>query len=208
LTASLLAACTGSRPSSPVGPGSPAGPSPSPQSSAEVPVLSQRFEPALYVVPGEGWRAILDIPGSFSLDGGDPPAVKFLRVSAVFDPISQKVARAPRDLEAWILAHPSLESESPVPVSIGGIEGIQINSRVVSAPETPYQIMGAVCPIPGCLGLFVAGSIVDLREGSVVRFMLVEVDGEQLVVQIDALEDEWESFVLRAEDVLDTVRFL
>jgi hypothetical protein len=178
-----------------------------PRPSNDARFVTTRFLPIVSLVPGTGWRAILDAPGSLTLDDGDPPALRFVRVSAVFDPASQKVGKLPMDLRAWILSHPLLESRSPVPVTIGGIEGIQIDAEVVKAPKTPYEMRGRLCPIPSCVGLLVAGTIIDGRVGSVFRFILMEVDGQDLMIEIDSLGNDWAIFLPRVQAVLATVQF-
>ena len=180
---------------------------PAPPTSTGAPFVSKRFAPTVSFEPGTGWRAILDVPHSLTLDDGDPPALRFVRVSAVFDPVSQRVVALPKDLESWILDHPLLQVRSPVPVSIGGIEGIQIDAEVVKAPKVPYEMRGRFCPIPGCVGLFVAGVIIDGQVGSVFRFILTRVDGQDLMIEADALQNESATFFRRAETILATVRF-
>jgi hypothetical protein len=169
--------------------------------------VTERFVPTVSVVPGTGWRALLDAPGSFTLDDGDPPALRFVLVSGVFDPVSQKVIKLPKDLEAWILEHPLLESRPPIPVSVGGIEGTQIDAKVIRAPKVPYEMRGRLCPIPGCVGLLVAGTIIDGRVGSEFRFIMMDVDGQDLMIEIDSPGNDWAAFLPRAQAVLDTVRF-
>lgn len=181
--------------------------SPPPKASSEPPFVTKRFVPTVSLVPGPGWRAILDAVGSFTLDDGDPPGLRFVRVSAVFDPVSQRVIKLPKDLEAWILANPLLQVRSPVPVSIGGIEGTQIDAEVVKAPKTPYEMRGRLCPIPGCVGLFVAGTIIDTQLGSDLRIVLMKVGGQDLMIEIDSLGNDWTAFRERAQAVLATVRF-
>jgi hypothetical protein len=180
---------------------------PAPEATNHAPFVTKLFVPTVSVVPGPGWRAILDAVGSFTLDDGDPPGLRFVSVSAVFDPMSQSVIKLPNDLEAWILANPLLQVRSPVPVSIGGIEGIQIDAEVVKAPKVPYQMRGRFCPIPGCVGLFVAGTIIDGRVGSRFRFLLMDVGSQQLIIEIDSLENDWPAFLRRAQTVLSTVKF-
>jgi hypothetical protein len=178
-----------------------------PKASAQPAFVTKRFVPTVSLVPGAGWRAILDAVGSFTLDEGDPPGLRFVRVSAVFDPVSQRVIELPKDLEAWILANPLLQVRSPVPVSIGGIEGIQIDAEVAKAPNVPYEMRGRFCPVPGCVGLFVAGTIIDGSVGSMFRFILMDVGGQRLMIEIDSLGSDWATFLRRAQAVLSTVRF-
>jgi hypothetical protein len=178
-----------------------------PRPPEDAPLVTRLFVPAVSLLPGTGWRAVLDAPGSLTLDDGDPPGLRFVRVSAVFDPLTQKVTKLPKDLDAWILHHPLLRSQPPVPVSIGGIEGIQIDAEVVKAPKVPYEMRGRLCPIPGCVGLLVAGTIIDGGVGSVFRFILMQVDGQDLMIEIDSLGSDWAAFLPRAQAVLRTVRF-
>jgi hypothetical protein len=178
-----------------------------PNASSDAPFVTKRFVPTVSLVPGPGWRAILDAVGSFTLDDGDPPGLRFVRVSAVFDPLSQRVIELPKDLQAWILANPLLQVRSPVPVSVGGIEGIQIDAEVVRAPKVPYEMRGRLCPIPGCAGLFVAGTIIDTQKGSALRIVLMKVKGQDLMIEIDSLAKDWAAFLPRAHAVLETVRF-
>jgi hypothetical protein len=179
----------------------------SPKRSSEAPFITKQFVPTVSLVPGTGWRAILDVPHSLTLDDGDPPGLRFVTVSAVFDPVSQRVIPLPKDLEAWIVEHPLLETTAPTLVTIGGTQGTQIDAEVVKAPEVPYEMRGRLCPIPGCVGLFVAGVIIDGSVGSRFRLILMDLAGENLMIEIDSPGSEWPTFLARAEAVLDTVRF-
>jgi hypothetical protein len=178
-----------------------------PTSPKDVRFVSKRFTPTVSLVPGTGWRAILDFPHSLTVDDGDPPALRFAIVSAVFDPESQRVIDPPKDLQAWILANPLLEATPPVPVMIGGIQGTQIDARAVKAPRVPYEMRGRFCPLPGCFGLLVAGTIIDGQTGSMFRLILVKADGQDVLVEMDAVGEDWPSFLARAEKVLGTVSF-
>jgi hypothetical protein len=178
-----------------------------PEASSEAPFVTKRFVPTVSLVPGPGWRAILDAVGSFTLDDGDPPGLRFVRVSAVFDPVSQMVTEPPQDLASWILDNPLLRVEPPRQVTIAGIQGTQIDAEVVKAPKAPYEMRGRQCPLPGCVGLLVAGVIIDGQAGSRFRFILTEVGGRPLMIEMDALGSESPTFFRRAEAVLATVRF-
>jgi hypothetical protein len=178
-----------------------------PEPSNAAPFVSKRFVPTVSLVPGTGWRAILDVPHSLTLDDGDPPGLRFVKVSAAFDPVSQRVTDLPNDLESWLLEHPLLDTTAPSPVTIGGIEGTQIDAEIVKAPKVPYEMRGRLCPIPGCVGLLVAGTIIDGRVGSKFRFILLEVDSQDLMIEMDSSANDWAAFLPRAQAALATVRF-
>ena len=97
------------------------------------------FEPAFSVtLPNENWAVQVDksdafVPDDFghTPDFGIPDAdFGIYRPLGWADPAGEAVYVIPGDLIAWLRGHPRLDAGEPTTVTVGGIEGIQIDLKV------------------------------------------------------------------------------
>jgi hypothetical protein len=113
---------------------------------------TSEFEPALsFTVPkGDRWRLswpdssdVFEISPAKSLVGAYS-SLTFVRVQEVFAPDSQdliplsptdRTTSAPKDMVTWLRNHPLLDTSKPVPVTVGGQEGVRLDTSVSPAPE-------------------------------------------------------------------------
>ena len=165
------------------------------------------FEPALsFEVVGKGWvvggaeeRGVFDM--RLGVEG---PVISFANEQKVFDPSKPSdliAVSAPKDMVAWLQGHPYLETEEPEPTAVGGVKGTQIDAEV--ADDVPNSECG-----DNCLGLFSIGPDIDwvVYEKERVRFVVLEdVGGERVVVAVEAKAGDFEKFLPRAQEVLETV---
>jgi hypothetical protein len=164
------------------------------------------FKPALSFTVGEGWIAIIpEARDAVAIGKRDVPlSIGAVNVEEVFDPSDpgQRVA-APDDMAAWLQKHPSLDTEEPGRVSVGGISGQQFDA-IASEPK---DIEG--CPEP-CVPLLAlsVGETFWLAESEKYRFIVLDdVEGETVTLIFGGPAVEFEEFLPEAQKVLDTVEW-
>lgn len=97
-----------------------------------------------------------------------------------------------------------MDANKPVQVTVGGASGIQLDARVRSAPESTLL----PCSAPECVLLFgVKQTQVNVSKGEMVRVIVLDVNGETVVIEMDAPARRWEAFLAEAEEVLATLQF-
>ena len=185
------------------------------------------FEPAASFRIGAGWEVpVAETASSFTLGRDvDPTApldgkyLTFVRVERVFatplltdDQLRGARGRylrpAPRDLVAWLRAHPYLEVSGSRRVRVGGLAGTQVDVAVADLPDRPDTCADlnprqcvALWPFAGSPEIFVA------VEGPPSRNIVLDRPGPPLVVTVDAPAAERAAFLAQAGTVLRTIRF-
>lgn len=171
--------------------------------------VTDEFEPAFsFGVVGKGWvvggaeeRGVLDM--RLGVEG---PVISFANEQKVFDPSKPSdliAVSAPEDMVAWLRRHPYLETEEPEPASVGGVKGAQIDAVV--AADVPTSECG-----DNCLGLFMIGPDIDwvVYEKERVRFVVLEdVGGERVIIVAETRAADFEGFLPKAQEVLETVEW-
>jgi hypothetical protein len=184
-------------------------------------------EPITFTV-GEGWEAFIGEPQAgdtvlgvfFALLHADHPAanVAFLTSSRVLDPglawnEEGSLVPAPEDLIAWFAEHPYHDADEPIDTTLAGRPARSVELTVVRRPRPGWPPCGGQCVVWMPIGvdnengpvteddLMFAGAI-DERD----RMIVVEVGGEQLLIDIGAFDREsFDAFVPLAEEVLATL---
>jgi uncharacterized protein YjbI with pentapeptide repeats len=166
------------------------------------------FEPALSLsLSGDGWQLHSETPDLLSFEGPDGGLLfnSPLRVLDPSNPSEPKEVPAPENTDEWVSwfrTHPNLDTSKPVPVSVGGASGVRIDVTNTSPPESyPHWY----CDKQPCVLLFPSGvaSFVGQRD----RFVIVDVGGKTVVIDVGAPEDKFDEFVPKAQKVLDTVEW-
>jgi hypothetical protein len=183
--------------------------------------VSDEFEPAMSFRLGEGWQVPehsgewLETQTNLSLIGSPPLGaywLEFMTIPKVYEIVSSSEARAqpvPQDIVAWLQQHTYLNTEKPKQIRVGGERSQQLDVAPSSIPQDFY---GSGCPEP-CLPLFevVAGdeaSMYELFEDDKVRFIVVgDVKGTTVTIGILGPAKRFEEFLLKAQNVLDTVEW-
>lgn len=176
---------------------------------------TDEFEPAFRFEVGEGWGRTSLVPETSSTmsitteaEGGQ---LTFGRPQHVFHPSNPSEPEEvpapdnPDEWVSWFESHPNLDASKPVPASVGGVSGVRIDVTARSAPDNYSQ---EYCVDRPCVPLFPLGdlgmvSLVNLKD----RFVIVEVDGETVVVNVFAPADKFDAFLPKAQKVLDTVEW-
>lgn len=171
------------------------------------------FKPTFSFRVGEGW----EIPGPEVPDdvallyAQGEAALSFDNVQKVFDPskLPQEVlVPAPDSVDGWIdwfQKHPNLETTKPVPATVGGVSGTQLDVVVSSTPKDYPKECGGPCVLiadlsegPEALALFL-----DSKD----RLVVLDVEGETVFVDIGASEDKFDEFLPKAQQVINTVEW-
>jgi hypothetical protein len=182
----------------------------------------ERFEPPFSLELGEGWR-VLSASQPYSLKLGyvapgtvvaEGKVLTFLDVQEVFEPhgeeseASFQAKPAPGNLVAWFQRHPYLATEEPEPVEIGGEPGERFDA-LVNVPEGYRDAHGGGCPVP-CIPLLRpgGGAVTHMTEKGKNRFAVLEsVGDEAFVIIVSAPVGEFDEFLPRARETLDTLEW-
>ena len=171
--------------------------------------VTDEFEPDFsFEVVAKGWvlSASEERPLVEMSQGIAGPLLSIVIPEQVFDPkrVSEMASIAPpEDVAAWLQGHPYLEIEDSKTAAIGGVEGAQIDAVVPGVPETECG--------GNCLGLFAASDgAYDwvVFEEEKLRFTVLEdVGGKTVVVAVEAKAGDFEKFIPKAQEVLETVEW-
>jgi hypothetical protein len=197
------------------------GAKPLPEESGSLPpgrYFTEKFEPALSFEVGQGWAvATPEEPGLFGVvwrapQAGLDPNIYFIdppsEVYSSRNPDEIAPVPAPENWVAWFRGHPYLQVDEPQPISVGGVEGQQIDMSVDLLPEEDYYhsvwcgggSWVALWPLP--YGAWC------VAEGTVDRIVILEdVGGKTVLIDIGATAGTVEEFIPRAQKVLDTVEW-
>lgn len=141
------------------------------------------------------------------------PGIVFSAPDRVYDPRRpNRLVPAPHDQQgwvAWLRAHPYLRAQKPASVTIGGIRGIQLDSKVVrnSAPAS------FCAPLPACVPIHEFGSggpggPVGTVAGDRNRFIVLQLQGRPLVITYGTQGDkQFQGFAPLAKKLLASVEF-
>ena len=179
--------------------------------------VSKQFCPGLtFTLPDGAWVG-MDAPGGVTMRLLPSAPIRqgilsLNHISKVFDPqrggrtIADAVA-APADFTTWLEHHPRLKASKPVPVTVAGLHGVQVDVRPTSYPRRHPAECDPPQELP-CLPVWFAD-----RDGVVypkntkTRFLVLDDHGHQLVVEAfadpaDAFPAIWPVF----SDALKSVR--
>jgi uncharacterized protein YjbI with pentapeptide repeats len=173
-------------------------------------VFSAEFEPPLSFSLSEEWYeeesqifAAEESPDFIFRDGPEGGALLFTNPLHVFDPSDPskpKELPAPENAEEWVSwfqSHPNLDTSKPVPASVGDASGKRIDVTVTSRLENFVPLY----PLSD-------GSIIAVYyEGSKDRFVIVDVGGKTVLIDVFAPPDKFDEFLSKAQKVLDTVEW-
>lgn len=174
---------------------------------------SDEFEPSFSYDLDEGWSVygdaekldIMSMGLSDTLESERPSLLGFYRPAAVVDPEDPSggtLLPAPNTVDEWVdwfREHPHLDVEEPVPVTVAGISGMRIDQTVSSVPEG----------LPA-LPMWTHEDGFEIRDekGARGRLMVLEVEGEPLLIDISAADnDSFDQLLPKAEEALDTLEW-
>lgn len=171
------------------------------------------FRPTLtFTVPPGGWTHEGDRARGFSL-GKSSSRFGVLGVSVMSQraiPVQDDCSgdRKPgagdtvQDWVAFLIEHPGLETTKPVPVALGGFDGMQLDVKVAAS-------WTLTCPeSEGPAVVLIAGS--DPIDTARVRFRILDVAGQTVIVYVDESDSSLGSLEERdaaLKPLLDTLEF-
>jgi hypothetical protein len=171
------------------------------------------FKPALSFTVGKGWA--LECPEGPDyvclLPPGEQTLFKFVHADEVYKPselidMSGETIPLPADLVGWFEQHPYLQTDKPEPVTIGGIEGQQIDVVVGDLPKDyPEGLCGY-----DCVQLTV-GSVGEewaVEEGNKDRVTVLEdAKGETVIIDFGSPAAKFDEYWPEAEKVVESVKW-
>jgi hypothetical protein len=171
---------------------------------------SEEFKPSLSFRVGEGWNnAPPETPELLHIQWEDTGGIGFLRFQEVYRPTktgTPKVVGAPKDMLGWFRQHPYLETSTPEPVTVGGIEGERFDLSLGDPPRDYSGACGYGCVDIGRLGS--GGSPLAIHESEKARVIVLEdVEGETVTIASNSPATEFDRFAPEAQKVIDTVEW-
>jgi uncharacterized protein YjbI with pentapeptide repeats len=169
------------------------------------------LEPALSVrVSDEWWLAASEKPDELYIIFGreaDSQQLVFTNPDHVYKrtkPGKPTEVSPPENLDewaSWFKGHPYLETSKPVKMRVGGRPGMRIDASSSYKPEN-YSLYH--CGLP-CVPLYPSGnsaiaSIAETKD----RFIIVDVKGETVVINVGTWAGNFDAFLPKANEVLDT----
>jgi hypothetical protein len=159
---------------------------------------SEEFKPAFSFTVGEGWQtpdaAINETPerliieSTQEVEGGT--LLIFRNPPEAYDPQKHKWVNVNcyEDILSWFEDHPYLETSNPEPVSVGGVEGVELETDVAKdSPEDAVQSFR-----------YSDGFEAAIDRGEQDRTIILEMKGEAVSIGVD---------FPRAQKVVDTVKW-
>ncbi len=169
---------------------------------------SEEFEPSLSFHVGKGWaNNAQELPDFIELERqAEPGYLRFANVEQVYKPGTQDLVVAPKDLVGWLQQHPYLKTDEPEPVTVGGVEGEQIDVLVKGLPRDFLGRCGAECvdiaPLSGGeQGVF-------FREANKRRVIVLEdVKGETVTIDFSSPVVMFDEVAPEAQKVVDSIEW-
>jgi hypothetical protein len=180
---------------------------------------TEEFEPSFSFRVGKGWKN--GTPEAFDvmlLNGGGTDGLGAVNVQRVYEPSksgSPIVSSTPKDLVGGLEHHPYLKTSDPEPVSVGGVEGQQLDVAV--AKDLPEDYHSGVCsPIAEpeeCVDLFWLSthghSPIFVLESDKLRLIVLqnELSGQTVALGYVSQSTNFDEFAPEAQKVIDTIEW-
>jgi hypothetical protein len=133
--------------------------------------------------------------------------LEFFRISSVFAPGTRQALPLPGDLVAWFTSHPAVAVVSPPQqTTLGGLKATQFDVRLAKdwRCTTPQSCVAFAPLMPGEPGW---GWSADAGPRLRCRVLLLQVQGDTVVVTFTSSRSRFRDGLSAAEDVLSTVEF-
>jgi hypothetical protein len=110
----------------------------------------------------------------------------------------------PKDWVAWHQNHPYLKTGKAVPVTVGGVSGVQFEEELSSAPRNYPKYCADPCVPTWPLS---DGSAYGAVLGDSTQTTILKVAGETVIIDVSTGQDEAEELRPKAQKVLGTVEW-
>lgn len=182
------------------------------------------FQPAItYTVP-PGWTNYEDLPGNFWLFQTEDLASQESAVGGSYLGIyqdaaaaalncaeapEQGVGRTPEALVAWYQSVPALTVTPPVPVTVGGLEGLQIDLALADGASADMCTYGPYAGVPLIIGSGVSQMHHVLLDELEVRLVILARGEGNVTLEITNVSEQHPSDEFRAslQPILDSLVF-
>jgi hypothetical protein len=178
---------------------------------------TEEFEPSFSFRVGKGWEN--DPPEAFDvlLLGQKTGGMGAVNVQRVYEPTKSGrpiVVNTPKDLLGWLEHHPYLKTSDPKTVSVGGVEGQQLDVAV--AEDLPEDYRSGVCSSIAepeeCVDLFRVSDPhppISISEGEKGRLIVLqnELSGETVALGYVSRSTNFDEFAPEAQKVIDTIEW-
>jgi len=155
------------------------------------------FQPTLHFTLGEGWgNNFPDDSDEIALNrGADTSMIAMTRASRVVDPTTHKPVPAPDDMIGWLAAHPGITWLGPkTAVEIAGVSGWTVTGDPKGERDTDmfaYET-GNMRVVPG----------------NRVQYIVLPLDGPDLTIVVQAVDDQFAAVSEAARTMLDTLEIV
>jgi hypothetical protein len=167
------------------------------------------FEPSLSFRVGKGWLTTeTQLPDFIEVgQPGEGGWILFATIKEVYKPGTLKVVSAPVDLLGWLQEHPYLKTSKPESVTVGGVEGKQLDVVVEDLPKDVYGECGVECVdiLSQSGGEHSTYFLEKNRERRVI--VLEDVNGETVEIAFSSPQEEFDEFAPEARKVLESVKW-
>jgi hypothetical protein len=174
--------------------------------------VTDEFDPAFSFRVGRGWEIPFpeeqDVLGIVIEQRG--AGVFFTKTRTVVDPSKPSqmkevpAPQTPQEWISWFEKHPNLNTSKPQPVTVGGTSGLRIHIVTASAPSKyPTECSNEPCVLLYPFSGAGMASYIGIED----RYIIIDVDGEAVIINVGAPSDKFEEFLLKAQEVLDTVEW-
>ena len=178
---------------------------------------TEEFEPSFSFRIGKGWEN--DPPEAFDvlLLGQETGGLGAANVQRVYEPSKSGrpiVVNTPKDLVGWLEHHPYLRTSDPEPVSVGGVEGQQLDVAV--AKDLPKYYHSGLCSQIAepeeCVDLFRVSdphSWIAVSESDELRLIVLqnELSGQTVALGYASRSTNFDEFAPEAQKVIDTIEW-
>jgi hypothetical protein len=178
---------------------------------------TEEFKPSFAFRVGEDWAMETDPP-----EGPNELEITWRRgtmnlfimnVQEVYEPIRTGTpdrVDAPKDMVGWLQHHPYLRTVKQEPVTVGGVEGVQLDIVVEDPPKDYYGMCSSMFGITDCVDIFALEGFPFLafEEGFKERVIVLEdVKGETVTIDLGAAEPKFDEFALEGQKVVDSIKW-
>jgi len=178
---------------------------------------TEEFEPSFSFRVGKGWKNAPPEAFDILVLGRETDGFGAVNVQRVYEPSKSGtpiVVHTPKDLVGWLEHHPYLETSDPKTVSVGGVEGQQLDVAV--AKDLPEDYHSGVCSSIAepeeCVDLFRVSdphSWISVSESDKSRLIVLqnELSGETVALGYVSRSTNFDEFAPEAQKVIDTIKW-
>jgi hypothetical protein len=164
------------------------------------------FSSNVYKLPmtvsfGPDWHVSEDYTDLVTIETSQhdwPVSFNIVTQAQLADPADGHLIPFPEDFATWIMSDPDFKVGEPQPVMVAGVKGLQIDATPVWSSTTTNK--------KPFLALRSSGwNIITKPERW--RFIMLNVNGERLLILLIAPADEFDTAAQKAQGILDSVVF-